>query len=336
MDNSVFQGEMDPEIAALLGTDSRPKIGEPSPDYASLFNDDNLEELPVEAENLNINSGGFPEITKRLEVVPHKAFQDPDYYKAALSGEGNIAQRLHGILQKYLNCKDPKDRSVFRQQFIVAYWEFLANIARKSPGKLPDPKKYLLRFGILHPTLLVEEIRGFFSQIIVDNTIGQPIYYLDEWFKAVGSGLVRNSTTDEVRVVKTNNNIKLLQLLEKAQGKLDGTRVLLKAKDEERLGLERTLIERVSQISDHFPVDGLPEINSCYGETQKRIFAEVQEYLKALLKADHELGLFLRDYSAAEEDVKTLISRGKIVYACVGRKKASKNIYFSGHYGRLS
>ena len=304
--DNVFQGEMDPEIAALLGTNTRPRAGDSAPDFASLFNDEISEESSGETEELNLSSAGFPEITKRLEDVPHKAFQDPNYYKTALSGEGAIAQRVHAILQKYLNAKDPKDRGVFRQQLIPAFWEFLAAIARKAPGKLPDPKKYLLRFGILHPTFLDPEHRTFFAQIVVDNILSQPVYYLDEWFKAVGTGVVRNSTTDEVRVAKNNNSIRLQQLLEKAQGKLDGAKVLLKAKEDEKLSLEQTLVERVSQLTEHYPVTGLPDISSCYGEAQKRVFAEIQELLKGLLKADHDQELFLRDFFQAEEDVRTL------------------------------
>jgi len=143
----------------------------------------------------------------------------------------------------------------------------------------------------------------------VDNVHNQPVYYLDEWFKAVGTGIVRTSTTDEVRVAKSNNSIRLQQLLEKAQGKLDGAKTLLKAKDDERLNLEKSIQERFSHITEHFPIAGLPEINSCYSEMQKRIFGEIQEIMKALLKADHDLDLFLRDYNQAEEDVKTLMSK---------------------------
>ena len=308
--DNVFQGEMDPEIAALLGTNPKSKTGGAVPDYAHIFNEGDVDEEPGEVEEINLNTAGFPEITKRLEEVPHKVFDDPNYYKTALSGEGDIAQRVHGILQKYLSTKDPKDRGVFRQQFIPAYWEFLLNVARKAPGKMPDPKKYLLRFGLLHPTFLDREVRTFFSQVVTDNTLNQPVYYLDEWFKAIGTGVVRNSTTDEVRVAKSNTNTRLQALMEKAQGKLDGARVLLKAKDEERLNLEKALKERVSQIADHFPVNGLPEINSLYTEPQKRIFSEVQELLKALLKSDHDQDLFIKDYYQAEEDLKNL--RGKV------------------------
>jgi len=186
--DDVFQGEMDPEIAALLGASAKPASGDAIPDYASIFSDNPIEEVLGDAEDENLLSAGFPDIIKRLNENPHKAFDDPNYYKAALSGEGDISQRVHGILQKYLNAKDPKDKGVFRQQLIVAYWDFLINVARKSPGKIPDPKKFLLRFGILHPTFLDREVRTFFSQVIVENTLNQPVYYLDEWFKAVGTG----------------------------------------------------------------------------------------------------------------------------------------------------
>ena len=309
MSNSVFQGDIDPEIAALLGTGVKEKAESPVPDFSSLFNEGTPEEAASEAQEPDLTAAGFPAITKRLEEVPHQAFQDPNYYKAALSGEGDIAQRVHGILQKYLNAKDPKDKSVFRQQFIPAFWEFLVNVARKAPGRLPDPKKYLLRFGILHPTFLSAEQSNFFSQIVVDNAVGQPVYYLDEWFKAIGTGAVRNSSTDEVRVAKNSQSIKLQQLLEKARGKQDGARALLKAKDDERMSMERALLERISQIGEHFPVTGLPDINSCYSESQKRIFADSQEIMKTLLKADRELEVLLRDYNQAEADVKTLLAK---------------------------
>jgi hypothetical protein len=296
---------MDPEIAALLGTNAPPKAGEPVPDFAQLFNDPDTEEAG-ETEEVSLSSGGFPEITKRLEEVPHKAFDDPNFYKTALSGEGDIAQRVHGILQKYLNCKDPKDRGVFRQQFIPAFWEFLINVARKAPTKLPDPKKYLLRFGLLHPTFLDQENRSFFSKIVVDNTLNQPVYYLDEWFKAVGTGVIRNSSTDEVRTAKSSQNVKLMGLLEKAQGKLDGAKALLKVKEEERQSLEKSILNQVALITEHFPLNDLPDISSCYSDAQKRVFAEAQETMKSLLKVDRDQDLFLKDYYQAEADVQSL------------------------------
>ena len=304
--NNVFQGEMDPEIAALLGTNTAAKTEAVIPDYHALFGSELPDGVPDDFQPADENRESFPEVTKRLETEPHRAFEDPNYYKTALAGEGDISQRVHGILQRYLNCKDPKDKSVFRQQLIPAYWEFLVSVARKASGKMQDPKKYLIRYGMLHPTFLNPEARTFFSQIIVDNTMNQPIYYLDEWFKAIAIGAIRNSSTDEARVVKSNKNTQLLQLLEKAQGKLDGVKSLLKIKNAERLALEKELIERVAQVADHFPVAGLPEISSCYTDIQKRIVNDIQELLKTIMKADREQDNFIRDYYQADADVRTI------------------------------
>jgi hypothetical protein len=311
--DNVFQGEMDPEIAALLGTSVTPKeSAEPIPDFAHLFHDgdaEESEEAQGEADEPDLTSGGFPEITKRLEDVPHKIFDDPEYYKTALGNEGDIAKRVHGILQKYLNAKDPKDKGVFRQQFIPAYWEFLINVARKAPGKIPDPKKYLLRYGLLHPTFLNQETRNLFSRIIIENTLNQPVYYLDEWFKAVGTAVVKISSTDEAVATKSNKNTQLMGLLDKAQGKLDGVKTLIRVKNGERLAKEEELVKMVGQIADHYPVTGLPTISSCYTEAQKRIFSDVQNVLKDLMKADRDQDLYLKDYHQAEEDVRTLQAR---------------------------
>ena len=303
MADDVFQGEMDPELAALLGTGTM-DTGKPSGGDGGGSMDGNME--TAGKPEVDLGASGFPEVTKRFEPEPHKFLVDPSYYKTALSGEGDIAQRIHNLLQKYLNAKDPKDRSLFRQQLGTAFWEFLSNVAKKAPGKIPPAKKFLLRFNLLHPTLIDAETRNYFSKLVVENELNQPIYYVDEWLRAVGNGTVRPSTTDEVNVSKNNNQARMQQLLEKASGKLDGSRALLKAKADERRNLEQSLKDRTRIILEHFPLDGFLDVQSCYTETQKRAFTETQEVLKGLLKTDHELNIFLRDYNQAETDVQTL------------------------------
>jgi hypothetical protein len=307
--DSIFQGEIDPEIASLLGTGLASPEGKGAAVLSPVFDEfeplDDAEEGQDDTDSI-LTETHFPEVTKRFEEIPHNGFSDPNYYKIALSGEGDIAQRVHTILQKYVNCKDPKDRGVYRQQLSTAYWDFLGGVARKASGQVPDPKKYLLRFGILHPTFLNADDRNFFGKIVVQNELSQPIYYLDEWFRAVGSGAVMNSTTDEVRVAKNSSQIRLQQLLDKAVGKRDGARGLLTAKDDERYNLEKTLLERVRLLAEHSTLDGLPSIRACYTEGQKRVFAEIQELLKQMLKSDRDLDLFLRDFNQADTDVKAM------------------------------
>ncbi|GHV11498.1 hypothetical protein FACS189491_02830 [Spirochaetia bacterium] len=267
---------------------------------------DGIEEDTADTPEVDLTAEKFPVVTKRFADVPHNAFNDPNYYKAALNGEGEPAQRLHVIMTKYLNCKDPKDKGVFRQQFIVYFWNFLMEVAKKASGALPDPKKYLLRFGILHPTFINAESKAFFAKLIVENELAQPVYYLDEWLKAVGTGVIGVSTTDEAPVSRSNASARFQQLLDKAQGKLDGSRTLLKAKDQERTALEQSLRERVNTILAHSPLSGFQDVNSPYSDDQKQAFAEVQELLRGLIKADRELDIFLKDYNQAAEDVSGL------------------------------
>jgi len=311
--NNVFQGEMDPEIAALLGTENNTKrSGFPdsdTPDYNAIFNEtiddtESTDEVDLAAESL-------PEITKRFEDIPHSAFEDPNYYKTALSGEGDRSQRVHMILQKYINSRDPKDRGVYRQQFITAFWEFMARLARQAPGQIPEPKRYLMRYGLLHPTFLDRDNRIIFAKIINDNNLNQPIYYLDEWFKAVGTGMIRPSATDEIKISRTNNAMRIKHYLEKAQGKLDGTKSMLRAKDTERLNLEKSLSSMFAHLIEHFPLEGIQGIMAPYGEGQRRLFGELQEGLKNLQRADHDLEIFIKDYFQADHDVKNLLIKAE-------------------------
>jgi hypothetical protein len=328
-ENNMFQGEMDPELAALLRATapaSDEKVLSPS-DYAGLFGESSGDEFASGANAVGVDvpddaeerqggeqeaiglGGSFPDVEKALEDTPIPVFNDSNYYKIALSNEGDITQRLHGILQKFLNTRDPKDRSVFRQQIITVFWDFLPGVAKKAPGNLPDPKKFLLRYGILHPALLSAEAKELFSLIVVANGYSEPIYYLDEWLRAVGNGTIRPSTTDEVNISRTSVSSKMKLLLDKAVGKREGARSLLRAKDEERINLERGLKERVAYITEHYPVDELPDIHSLFTEAQKKVFVEAQETLKMMLKADRELDLFLREYNQAVEDVQVLTNK---------------------------
>jgi len=212
-------------------------------------------------------------------------------------------------LQKYLTTKDPKDRSVFRQQFISPFWEYLLNVARKATGNIAPPKKFLLRFGILHPTFINTETRAFFSTIVVENELNQPVYYLDEWLKAVGTNVINPSTTDEVRVSSKNTPTKLMQLLEKATGKLNGAKTLLKSRDKEREEIERHLREKVNAIFEHAPFHEYDEVSECLSERQKSSIAEMQNLLKDLIKNDHSMELCVKDFISAEADVQSLTDK---------------------------
>jgi len=262
-----------------------------------------------DGQGVDLGAQGFPKITKRFEATPHKYFEDPNYYKTALMDEGEIAKRVHTILQKYITSKDPKDRSVFRTQMISAYWEYLRGVARKAPGKISPPKKFLLRFNLLHHNFINPETKDFLSKLVIENELDQPIYYVDEWLKGVGTGKIRASTTDEVKIAKGNVNQKLKQLYEKANGKLEGSRTLLKAKDQERIAMEETLKECIDTITEHNLMDGFDDVNLCYSDAQKKTINEVQEILRNMLRGDRELASSVKDYLQAQSDLEVLRSK---------------------------
>jgi hypothetical protein len=305
MAENDFQGEMDSDLAALLGTGLDDTV---APDFNDIFTDNKSAGKGASGKTpeVDLTAGGFPPITKRFEEKGHAFFNDANYYKTALSNEGDIAQRVHSILQKYLTAKDPKDRSVFRQQFITPFWEFLLNVARKASGNIAPPKKYLLRYGILHPTFINAETRDFFSKIVIENTLNQPVYYLDEWLKALGTGAVNPSTTDEVRVSAKNTPTKLMQLLDKATGKLDGARTLLRSRDKERMEIEGILRQRIESIFEHYPMHEYGEVSECLNERQKAAINEIQNLLKDLMKNDHNMEMCVKDFVSAEADVQGL------------------------------
>jgi hypothetical protein len=306
--DDIPQEEMDPELAQLLNAGKEISVSQEKQTVTDLPLSLKEEEPQPGLKEIksSVGESAFPEIIKQLEDIPHNVFSDPNYYKAVLSGEEDIAKRVHNILQKYTNCEDVKDKGIFRQQLSTVYWDFLFSLIRKAVGRISGPKKFLLRFGILHPVFLKSDVRTFFSRIVVDNDYSVPVYYLDEWLKAVGSGVIGNSSTDEVQTSKRNDNTRLQQLLEKAAGKRDGARRLLTTKSREQQSMEQVLAGRVKTVIVHTPLPEMPGVNACYTDAQKRNFGEIQEMMKQLLKTDREIDSFLQDYRQADEDVKSL------------------------------
>ena len=107
--------DISPDIAALLAdTDSLPSTNFPSLD--------NIPEVKIEPEksisksttnsqaSVDLTQKTFKPVEKYYMDTPSPVFADNTYYKTALSGENEAAQRLHAMLTKYLTCKDVKDK----------------------------------------------------------------------------------------------------------------------------------------------------------------------------------------------------------------------------------
>ena len=270
--------ELDPEIAKLLANAENDAMEEidlesiesvdidtSSFSKKSIFQDDKEDSGPKSIHRVDLSAKGFTPIDKLVSDVPYNHFNDTSYYKTALTGENNSSQRVHQIMSKYLTTKDPKDRAVFRQQIVTVYWELLRGMVGKSGNvNLPMPKRMLIRFGVLLPSLFKTEQKEFFSKIFIDNTSQEPVLYMDEWFKEISSGRMTNSMTDEKRQPKRMANM---------------------TAEEVNLAEQSRLMQLQSKNS---------------GKLQRRVFSEITDHLHRLSKVDKELTKALNEYREAK------------------------------------
>ena len=163
---------LDPEIAALLAqsAESAPADGDTVLDFESPSdNPISFSSGSGSAKSIHevdLSRKEFAPIEKFTSDTPSEVFNDTKYYKTALTGENQSAQRVHQILSKYLTCQDPKDRAVYRQQIVTSYWELLRGMVGKMGFlETPMPKKMLVRFGVLLPSLFKQETKDLLALI---------------------------------------------------------------------------------------------------------------------------------------------------------------------------
>ena len=261
-----------------------------------------------DASEVDLSLTHFEKVEKFFSDTPHNLFDSSEFYKSVLKGEGEDAQRLHTSLTKFLTATDPKDRGVFKQQVESAYWNFVSDMAVKiASGRASQEKKYAIRYGLVLPTLLSQEQKDIFSKIIDENTHREAVYYLDEWFSNIGSGKISPSATDEVRVSKKgDDSARFLQLLEKANGRLQTAENLLKAKAEEIGRSEESIKQQMSHIFTREFLPNLAGVKAPYSDGQKQQIAQMNDVLKKLLDLNKELQHFVVDFQEAESDVRSL------------------------------
>ena len=308
---------LDPEIAALLAqsAESAPADGDTVLDFESPSDNpisfSSSSGSVKSIHEVDLSRKEFAPIEKFTSDTPSEVFNDTKYYKTALTGENQSAQRVHQILSKYLTCQDPKDRAVYRQQIVTSYWELLRGMVGKMGFlETPMPKKMLVRFGVLLPSLFKQETKDFFSKIYFENRENEPIMYVDEWFKEIASGRMNNSATDEKKQVKTANmtpdqaasaeQSRLMQLQAKNSGKLQSTENVLGIKENERRMLEEELQRSVEDLCQHNSVLGLENHTAGYTEQQRRMLPQITDILHRLSKNDKELSKVLEEYKEAK------------------------------------
>ncbi len=306
MSDSPKSDGLDPEVAELMGIENEESEASSDadvPDFSDLIgegeNAESSEEAPKERES-------FPEISRVLADKPNPIFSSKEFYKQALSGEGEEAQRLHSILAKFLNVEDTKERTAYRQKLVTAYWNLAAKIARKIHTKLPEPKRIMLRFGYLVPTLVSKEQRNLLSKVIDKNDTGEPIYYIDEWLRKVATGEIGQSAQDEVKASQRNKGDKMLVQVEKTKGNRDTLKSQIKNKMKELEQAEKDMKEKVKILSDHPVHSRDSELKSPYSPGQRSALGEIGQLVKHMFAADKELEKLFNDFEDAEQQLKSL------------------------------
>ncbi len=320
--------DIDPEIAALIGgsveeyrpggspqpatsNPNPPSGAAPPPEFSSLFGDMDVTAEPRNKQEFDVDltRKGFEPVERIEAEKPAAWFSDPNYYKTVLGGEGDESTKLHELLGKYLKATDPKDKGVYRQQIITAYWYLASKLALHSIGANAQlAKKVAVRFGTILPTLLSPEMAEVFHRIIFEKEIDEPVYYVDEWMRAVASGSVSASATDEIKPRAKNGDDKsrFALLIQRAQGKRDASEGIMKAKAEERRQLESLLKERVEAICSHQSQPGLLHVPAIYSESQKKMMSELYEVVRKMLAVDKELAQTISEFDKAGEDLKSV------------------------------
>ena len=297
----------------MLGTGSgdekKNDSGPGTPDFDSLFGAAGvvIEERSKAEFDVDLTRSRIAPVVKDAEAVPNDFFSDPDYYRKALASEGEESQKLHALLSKYLQSKDPKDRGVYRQQLIPAYWNLIHRVALKcASANFPIQKQLLLRYGALLPTLLSPELQDTVQRIVHKKELDEPFYYMDEWLRAVALGHVGQSATDEVKSRHQDDRSRFNAILQRAQGKKDTAESLMKVKAESRKTLEGLLRDRLDQIVQHDSVPGFFHVPAPYTEAQKKIMTEFQEIFRHMLLADRELGSSIEAFKEATDELESV------------------------------
>ena len=311
---------LDPEIEALLS----------AAEIESDISIDDIEELPSSLQSnnhqqknsLSNNSGKsvhevdlskteFTKLEQLINPTPSKVYDDTTYYKTTLTDENASSQRLHQILTKYLTTTDQSDRTVYRQQIVTAYWELLRGMVPKMQNvNLPMPKRMFVRYGILLPSLFKPEQKDFFAKMIYENRTGEPVLYVDEWFKEISSGRMKNSMTDENKQPRKANlsgeeaaqveQTRLMQLQSKNSGKLQSAENIVSMKENERAMLEIELKNRIDTLCTHQPIMGLEPHTEALTEFQRKTFSEITDILRRISKNDKELTRALEEFKESK------------------------------------
>ena len=288
-----------------MGIDEETGTGD-TPDFGDLFGDPAGQKKSSSAGSFDLSRTAFSSIQSYFEEKPKPIFSSADFYKQALSGEGEASKRVHSLLAKFLNVEDPKERSLYRSKLIAAYWNLASLIAIKIHTRIPDAKRFMLRFGYLLPTAVSKAQRDLLGRVIDRNDTGEPIFYIDEWLRKVAHGEVGQSAQDEVRVSQKNHGERLMVQVDKARGSRDIQIGLIKSKMNELETAEEILKSKSALLASHEILEDYYHLKAPYTPDQRSALSEINQVLRQILTRDKEMTSLFRQLEEAEQLVEKL------------------------------
>jgi len=277
------------------------------PEFGDLFE----EEVKVDKkglEEVDLSKKSF-DIQTHFEEKPKPFFRDKNYYKNLLADQGEIGRRVHQLLTQFATAKDPKDKSVYRARLTTAYWELASRIAARVSPNMSVPKRLLLRFGILSPSLISAEQRDVMSRIIFENKTDEPIHYLDEWLTKIAQGSARPSATDEVKKARLDENQKTVEIVEKRRGQRQAELTLLQNKIGQLDELESNLANRVQTILRHHTRAEFGGLKDVFSPEQREAISQVNTILRQLSNLDRDIKSSYNTIENMDEELRDLQDR---------------------------
>jgi hypothetical protein len=224
-----------------------------------------------------------------------------------LTGEDTeVAKRVHTILGQFLNASDPQDRSMHRGRLIPAYWELFRVISTRITSNLPQPKRLMVRFGMLLPTTVSAEQRQMLGKIILENTTGEPIYYVDEWLDSVARGRINASATDETKPSQRRSGEQIGAQVEKTRGRYEAQLNVVRNTVNEMTGLEEDLKLKASAITEHDTMAKFDNLAAPYNEMQRSAIGEITNIMRRLAIVNKELGRHYRELEGLSDHLDNL------------------------------
>jgi len=307
--NDIFSGEIDPEIASLLGIeDSNP---DSPPDYENLFNEPGPEEdvsAPEPAEDLTRESFTLP---SQFEQEPNPLFSNSHFYKSVLAGEGEISQTLHKTLSMFLKAKEPEDKQTSRTRLVGQFWELYTRLSGKISHLETQPKRFFLRYGLLLPNIISADQRKMLGSIISENNTGEPIHYVDEWLEKVSIGAVSPLASDDLKPAKRTGDQKVRTQLDKTRGSRDAHLGTLQGLQRKRSGLEELLKGKINALSKHTKNTMFTDLESLYTEGQARLLTEIMNTSRELSQLHRDMSAHFSQLNTADQDFRRLEKQAK-------------------------